>query len=138
MDSRWCKIKNNIRDRKHSLYCVGAGFVLFFILYLFSKVFNGSVCLLKNLFGISCFGCGLTRGFICILRLDFLSATKYNVLSVPLFFGIVFYILIIFFDILLSKNNIKKVDKFLSNRYMYIVYILILAISIYFNNLFVV
>ena len=87
-----------------------------------------------NLLGVKCFGCGLTRAFICILEFDFITATKYNVLSVPLFVGIVVYIGLLLVDILVGKNFTKTVDKFLSKKYMFVIYGLILIISSVLNH----
>lgn len=65
------------------------GSVLFAILAVLTKYFDVSLCPIKNIFGISCFGCGMTRGFISILHFDFKAAFEYNVLSIPLFVEIV-------------------------------------------------
>ena len=126
MVSRWCEIKRNIKTKIYSLRCIGAGFIYFIILYILTVTFKTSLCPIKKLFGISCLGCGLTRAFMSILAFDFKSAVEYNVLSLPLFFGIIAYISVIISDILLSKNNIKKVDRLLSRKYMFIVYLIIL------------
>ena len=134
MVNLYCRIKNNIKTKKYSLYCISTGFLLFAVLYILTKIFKRSLCPINYLFGISCFGCGLTRGFICILNLNFISAIKYNVLSIPLFLGIFVYLLIFFFDILLSKNNIEKVEKFMSKKYMCVLYLCILILSTYLNN----
>lgn len=136
MDNLWCKIKNNIKANKKALCSVGAGLLLFVVLYIITKIFNLSLCVIKNVFGISCPGCGLTRAFICILNLDIKTAIKYNVLSIPLFAGISIYIIILILDILLSRNNISKIETFLSKKYMYFIYVIILALSMYLNKLF--
>lgn len=135
MDNRLSKIKENIINKKYSLRCIGVGIILFAILYLLTVIFDCSLCVLKNICGINCFGCGMTRAFICILHFDFLSATEYNTLSVPMFIGIVIYMFVFVLDIILGKNNIKKVERFLSKKYMYFVYLMILGISLYLNNL---
>ena len=84
--------------------------------------------------GISCFGCGMTRGFISILNLDFKTAFKYNVLSIPLFVGIALYSIYSLIDILFDKNYIYIIEKQLSKKYMYLVYIVILIIATILNN----
>ena len=66
-----------------------------FSLYLIPKRFifdNGlTLCLIKNLFGSECYGCGITRSIFSILYLDFGSAYEYNKL-VFLVFPILVYL----------------------------------------------
>lgn len=135
MVSRWCKIKNNIKAKKDSLRCIGAGIVLFIVFYILTKIFKRSLCPIKNFLGFSCFGCGMTRAFLSVLKCEFGAAIGYNVLSILLFLGIVIYLLIYIFDIVFSKNGIEKLEKFLSKKYMYFIYIFILLIGYYFNNI---
>lgn len=62
-------------------------------------------CPIYHYLGVECLGCGLTRAAISILKLDFISASKYN--------GAIFPIIIIFIlllkDFILEKLNHKKV-----------------------------
>ena len=47
-----------------------------------------SICLIKNIFGIECFGCGITRAIIAGVQLDFTKAMEYNkmvIVVLPLF-----------------------------------------------------
>ena len=37
-----------------------------------------TICIIKNLFGIDCAGCGATRMFGALLKLDFYQAFRYN------------------------------------------------------------
>ena len=41
-----------------------------------------SLCLFKNLFGIECYGCGITKSIIACIQLDFIRAFEYNKLIV--------------------------------------------------------
>ena len=45
-------------------------------------------CPIKALTGINCLGCGMTRAYICLLRLDFSGAFSYHFMfwSVPLLY----------------------------------------------------
>lgn len=36
------------------------------------------ICVFKNLFGVECWNCGMTRAFLSILHLDFDKALDYN------------------------------------------------------------
>ncbi|OFY44094.1 MAG: hypothetical protein A2X18_08225 [Bacteroidetes bacterium GWF2_40_14] len=53
-----------------------------FSLYLVPKhyIFDNEVsfCLIKNIFGTECYGCGITRSIFSILYLDFGAAYMYN------------------------------------------------------------
>ena len=47
-----------------------------------------SICLIKNIFGIECFGCGITRAIIAGIQLEFSKAIEYNkmvIIVLPLF-----------------------------------------------------
>jgi len=44
-----------------------------------------TICLFKNLFGIECWGCGITRSIISIIHLDFTAAFHYNKLIIIVF-----------------------------------------------------
>jgi hypothetical protein len=41
-----------------------------------------SICLFKNIVGIECWGCGITRALVSAIQFDFLSAWLYNKLIV--------------------------------------------------------
>lgn len=46
-----------------------------------------SICLFKNLFGIECYGCGITKAIIASVQFDFVRAFEYNklvIIVVPL------------------------------------------------------
>lgn len=46
-----------------------------------------SICVFKNIFGIKCYGCGLTRGLSAFLHLQFQKVyelNKLNVITIPL------------------------------------------------------
>ena len=136
MDNLWYKTKNINSKKRHTLHSLGIGFVFFVILFILTKIFSVSLCPIKNFFGVSCFGCGMTRGFISILNLDFKTAFKYNVLSVPLFISIVLYFICSLIDVIFDKNYIYVIEKQLSKKYMYLVYIIILIAATILNNIY--
>jgi hypothetical protein len=37
-----------------------------------------TICLVKNIFGVNCFGCGITRAVISGIQLDFDKSFEYN------------------------------------------------------------
>lgn len=37
-----------------------------------------TICLVKNIFGVNCFGCGITRAVISGVQLDLIKAIEYN------------------------------------------------------------
>ena len=125
MDSLWFK-----KRKRQTLHSLGVGFAFFAILYILTRIFASSLCPLKNVFGISCLGCGMTRGFISILHLDFKAAYAYNVLSIPLFAGIIIYSSCFFIDIIFNKNLVLKIETQLAKKYMYLLYALILIAAV--------
>lgn len=126
---------NRFKNKKiHTLHSLSVGFVFFVLLYVLTIIFKVSLCPVKALFGISCFGCGMTRGFISILNFDFKTAYEYNVLSIPLFTGIVLYCIFAVLDVLFDKNYIFCIEKQLSKKYMYAIYVAVLIVSTILNN----
>lgn len=63
-----------------------------------------NLCLIKNIFGVECPGCGMTRAFLSILHLDFEAAIAYNWKCVFVFPLTVFLYLYFWF------KYIKKVN----------------------------
>ena len=131
----WFKYKKLSKRKRQTLHSLGVGLVFFAILYFLTKIFSISLCPIKNIFGISCFGCGMTRGFISILNLDFITAFEYNVLSIPLFVAIFLYCIFSLIDFFLNKDYVYIIEKQLSKKYMYLVYITILIMATVLNNI---
>ena len=69
-----------------------------------------SICLFKNLFGIECYGCGITKAIIASIQLDFIRAFNYNKLIVVVMPLIVY----------LWGKEIVKYVKNLRNEYNFI------------------
>ena len=136
MDSHWYKTQNIRNKKRHTLHSLCVGFVFFVVLFILTKIFDVSLCPIKTFFGISCFGCGMTRGFISILNFDFKTAFKYNVLSIPLFVSIALYCIFSIIDFFFDKSYIVIIEKQLAKRYMYLVYSIILIIATILNNIY--
>ncbi len=135
MVNRLSKIKENIIAKRYSLRSLCVGIIFFVALYILTNILNSSLCLVNYIFGIKCFGCGMTRAFISILKLDFLEALEYNALSIPLFFGIFIYVLLFFSDILWNKNNAEKFEAILGRKYMYVIYATLLILNVFLKNI---
>jgi len=76
--------KGNLKNAFHiSKLCVF--FLLPFLLSMVSLdnlESKRSICLIKNLFGVECYGCGITKAIIASIQLDFVRAFNYNKLIV--------------------------------------------------------
>lgn len=134
MANRWHNIKRNVKQHKYRIFSLLEGVALFLILLFLMKFSNTSLCLVYNIFGVKCFGCGMTRAFVSILRFDFISAEKYNLLSVPIFIGIVIYCIFLLTDIIFDSRLIKTMENFLSKKYMYVVYVFVVILNGIMNN----
>ncbi|MBQ3021309.1 MAG: DUF2752 domain-containing protein [Bacilli bacterium] len=98
-----------------------SGIILLLIVYFLD--FN---CIFKTIFNIPCISCGLTRGFIYILKLDLINAIKMNLLSIPLFITIIIFYVLYFLWILLKKEYIFKYYNYIIKYYKLIIIILII------------
>ena len=92
------------------------------------------VCVFKKYLNINCPGCGLTRAFKSILSFDLITATKYNVLSIPLFICMIIFIFSIIKDIVLNKETTIV---FLNNIFKrhYVILLIIIFITKIINNI---
>lgn len=105
----------------------------FIFIYLVVNIFDID-CIFKSIFGIRCPGCGLTRAFRSILSGNLINATKYNILSIPIFISIIVIFISVIIDIILNRiNTIKYIDKLFSKYYIFIIIILIITMII--NNI---
>ncbi len=127
MDSH---LSNEIRKR-HTLRTIIAGGAFFSICFVATKVFKSSLCPIQYFFGKKCLGCGMTRGFMCILKGDFEMAYKHNILSIPLFFCIMLYTIMALVDIFFNKNYVLSIENQLSKKYMFFLYAGLIALRLY-------
>ena len=56
---------------------------------------NGnSLCLIRNVFGVECFGCGMTRAMSCMFHGNIVAAIEYNKMIVIVFPLLIYMIFI--------------------------------------------
>lgn len=122
MDSRWCKIKRHFAKKRYSLLSLGAGSIFFSLLYLITKYLPVRLCVLYNLWGRTCMGCGLSRGMLCALRGDLAGATAHHPLSVPLLVGILVYLTAHAVDLFFDTAWARRLDTLLANKWLYPLY----------------
>ena len=134
MVSLWHKYKNALKRKRQALHSLFAGFVFFGFLYAIAEIFSIRTCLFYRLFGVECFGCGLTRGFIAILRFKPLTSFRYHVLSLPLFVCIIVYFILCIIDIIFDKEYLLTIEKNLAKPFMYVIYVSVLVIAMILNR----
>ena len=71
----------------------------------------------------------MTRAFISMIKFDFISALNYNRLSVPLFIGVFIYCVLLIVDLVSSKDTTEKYLRLISNKYMFLVYFVAVALN---------
>ena len=122
------------KRKKQTLHSLCAGFVFFLALYIYTRFFTVGLCLFYRVFGIPCFGCGLSRAFVCIMHFDFAGAVEHHVLALPLFVGMFIYFVICVFDLMLNTDLIQRVDRFLGRKYMFVLYAIIVLLAYWYND----
>lgn len=111
--------------------CILAILIIFLLIVATMPV----TCLFKQVTGIYCPTCGMTRAFISIIFFNFKKAFLYNILSIPLFLFIVISSFMLIYEIIKNKfNYITRLLKILSNKYVIIVLLFLLIISFIINN----
>lgn len=81
--------------------------ILVILIYGILQVF-GITCPIKFITGVSCPGCGMTRAYLSLLRLDFKSAYYYHPLFVLPALGLILYI----FRDKFSKKFLSRLEIF--------------------------
>ncbi|HEY9059598.1 MAG TPA: DUF2752 domain-containing protein [Pseudobacteroides sp.] len=81
---------------------------------------DGSACLFKNVWGIPCPGCGMTRAFLAVLKLDILTGFYYH----PLF------VLPVLIAVLYMVRN-KRIGKVIFGNNMVWLLSLIVTLSVW-------
>jgi hypothetical protein len=85
--------------------------ILYFLLSVLLKM-QGIVdmtipCIFNFLFDIHCPGCGFTRSFIELLKLNFEKSLEYNILTLPILVSMIYYIIRDFINF--RKENLSNI-----------------------------
>lgn len=113
-------------------FCILAVLIAFLLIVYAIPV----TCIFKQVIGISCPSCGMTRAFLSILHFDFYNAFTYNILSIPLFIFIIYSILRLIIDNINSQfKYVPKLLNSLTDKKFLIIIFILLFISFIFNNL---
>ena len=72
---------------------IGILIIPIFLFFVPMEWFNGqhTICLIKNITGHDCWGCGITRAIISVVQLNFKEAYDYNKLIIVVF-PLLFYV----------------------------------------------
>ena len=97
------------------------------VLVLLIAFFFNYKCIFKTIFNIPCISCGLTRGFIYILKFDLINATKMNILSIPLFIIVLLFYILYFIWVILKKEYIFKFYNYFISYYKLFIIVLLLS-----------
>ena len=115
----------SLRKRIFMVVIISLATVMFF--FLVQKLY---ICPFKIIFNIPCPGCGLTRAFKCIMRLKFLEALKYHLLSWPIFIMVVGSFIGILICTIMDKNFFEIINnKIKLTRTQYILLFTIVLIA---------
>lgn len=109
--------------RLRSLLILGLALLLFLFLWNLKPD-----CVIKDVFGIPCPGCGMSRAFECIFSFNVIGSFSYNILAFPLFLFSVFFVFILIYDCIMNKDLFFKWLFGFLDKY-YLVFIILLIVS---------
>jgi hypothetical protein len=84
-------ISKTYSNKSKNIILLFAYIILPYVLYLIPLDWlneQHTICLIKNIFGVECFGCGITKAIVSFVQLDFIRAIEYNnmvIIVLPLF-----------------------------------------------------
>ena len=91
--------KKILKRRKGDLYLIGFAIIFLSVAYLLTPHPHAvsvdgwtvpELCMYKRLFGIDCFGCGITRSVVYAVHGDFSMSWEKHLLGIPLVFLVIF------------------------------------------------
>lgn len=97
----------NKAKRLLAVFLLLMAFIIFLLTYKYLKIkYNISIpCIIHEITGLFCPGCGITRAIFALLELDIKKAIKYNILIIIIFPFIIIYIINCLYIFI---NNLKK------------------------------
>ena len=99
--------------------------LIIMILFLFLWFVRPN-CIFKDLIGIPCPACGLTRAFENIFCGNFINSFDYNILGFPLFiFGVAGVVLLIY-DLVKNDNLLERFLLTCFNKYYWLIIIMLI------------
>ena len=72
------------RSYKQKFKNTGLTVIILSVLALFLLMSDEGLCMFKRITGIPCAGCGMTRAFLELYKLNIAAAFSYNLLALPL------------------------------------------------------
>ena len=109
--------------KKNKLYI----FIFFIAIIFLVLVFHNVPCLFKLVFHIPCPGCGLTRAFKELFKLNISKALYYNILCIPIIIFFIYWFILFIKDLIKKENNsIDKIIFLLKKSYILIIILLII------------
>ena len=106
--------------------------ILIIFLYIISII--PVTCIFKSVTGILCPACGMTRAFWLIINFNFLEALYFNILSIPFFIFIIYFIFRLAIDFILGTFVfIPSLINFFKSYYW--LFLVLILISLIFNNI---
>ncbi len=101
------------------LFTAGAFFGFVYIISCYTEI---TLCPVSVFLNRQCMGCRLSRAFIEILHGNFHEAEELHVLSLFLFSCLFVYYACCIIDVLAGTKMNKAIDRFLSKKYMHLLY----------------